>query len=95
MQIKIVKKEILKLYQDYGILHDGPFYEEHGLNRSDNHLFELGIRTVSNIKDDEGLYKAYQGYCKYMAGSALSLNYWKRCNGYPGKVQSYDAPALA
>jgi len=88
MQIKIVKDEILKFYKDYGITHASPVYDEHTQNRSDHQLFELGLRPAANIKDDDDMYKAYQGYCKYMPGGVLFLNYWTRCNGYPEKVQS-------
>lgn len=88
MQIKIVKNEIEKLYRSYDISHESPVYEEHSRNRSDSQLFELGLRPASNIKDNEAMYKAYQGYCKYMPGSVLFLNYWKRSKDYPEKVQS-------
>ncbi|MCK5099332.1 MAG: hypothetical protein KAR45_14580 [Desulfobacteraceae bacterium] len=88
MQIKKVKKEIKKLYSDYGIMHDSPIYDEHETKRSDHQLFELGLRPQPNIKDDIEKYTEYQGYCKFMSGSVLFLNYWKRCKDYPEKVQS-------
>lgn len=87
MQIEIVKKEIKKLYSTYGITHDSPIYAEHSNDRSDNQLFKLGLRPQANIKDDLDMYKKYQGYCKYMPGGVLFLNYWKRCDGFPKKVQ--------
>ncbi len=87
MQIEIVKHEIKKLYAEYGILHDSPVYEEYKTVRSDHQLFDLGLRPQPNIKDNEELYKAYQGYCKFMPGSVLFLNYWKRRTDFPGKVQ--------
>ena len=87
MQIPIVKKEIVKLYADYGITHDSPVYEEHKTDRSDHQLFKLGLRPQANIKDDIEMYKAYQGYCRFMPGGVLFLNYWKRCDGFPEKVQ--------
>ena len=87
MQIDIVKKEIKKLYADYGITHDSPVYEEYRVNRSDFQLFQLGLRPKSNIKDDEELYKAYQGYCRFMPGSVIFLNYQKKCQSFPNNVQ--------
>ncbi len=87
MQIPIVKKEIKKLYADYGITHDSPIYDEHENARSDHQLFALGLRPQENIKDDQEMYEKYQGYCKVMPGSVLFLNYWKRCGGFPEKVQ--------
>lgn len=87
MQIPIVKKEIVKFYADYGITHESPIYEEHESARSDHQLFELGLRPQPNIKDDIDMYKAYQGYCRFMPGGVLFLNYWKRCKGFPDKVQ--------
>ena len=87
MQIPIVKKEIVKLYADYGITHDSPVYEEHKTDRSDHQLFKLGLRPQANIKDDMEMYKAFQGYCRFMPGGVLFLNYWKRCDGFPEKVQ--------
>ncbi len=87
MQIPIVKKEIKKLYADYGITHDSPIYEEHENSRSDHQLFELGLRPKKNIKDDQEMYVKYQGYCRFMPGGVLFLNYWKRKNGFPEKVQ--------
>lgn len=87
MQIPAVKKEILKLYTRYGITHDSPVYDEHESFRSDHQLFELGLRPQKNIKDDPVLYKKYQGYCRFMPGGVLFLNYWKRCKGFPEKVQ--------
>jgi len=86
MQIEIVKKEIKKLYSDYGINHDSPIYNEHTKERSDYQLFRLGLRPKANIKDDIEMYKAYQGYCRFMPGGVLFLNYWKRCNGFPEKI---------
>jgi len=87
MQIKTVRREIKKLYATYGINHDSPVYEEYKTNRSDYQLYELGLRPQPNIKDDEGLYKAYQGYCRFMPGGVVFLNYQKRCNSFPEKVQ--------
>jgi len=87
MQIPIVKKEIRKLYADYGIIHDSPIYDEHENARSDHQLFELGLRPQKNIKDDQEMYQKYQGYCRFMPGGVIFLNYWKRCNGFPEKVQ--------
>jgi len=87
MQIEIVKSEIKRLYEDYGILHDSPVYNEYKNNRSDQQLYELGLRPQSNIKDNEEMYKKYQGYCRFMPGSVLFLNYWKRRNDFPEKVQ--------
>lgn len=87
MQIKIVKQEIVKLYADYGITHASPVYEEYDTERSDHQLFKLGLREQANIKDDEELYKKYQGYCKFMPGSTLFLNYWKGGKNFPENVQ--------
>ncbi|GAB6098049.1 hypothetical protein JCM14469_43040 [Desulfatiferula olefinivorans] len=88
MQIKIVKNEILKLYNDYGITHESPVYDEHKAFRSDQQLFELGLRPEKNIKDNLDLYKKYQGHCKYMPGGVLFLNYWKSRNDFPETVQA-------
>jgi len=87
MQIEIVKTEIRKLYAAYGIIHNSPVYREHGEDRSDHQLFRLGLRPQANIKDDLNMYRKYQGYCKYMPGGVLFLNYWTRCKGFPEKVQ--------
>ncbi|MBD3291095.1 hypothetical protein GF337_19965, partial [candidate division KSB1 bacterium] len=87
MQIAIVKEEIKKLYADYGIRHDSPVYDEYKNDRSDHQLYRLGLRPQPNIKDDEELYKAYQGYCRFMPGGVLFLNYWKRRSDFPEKVQ--------
>jgi len=87
MQIEIVKHEIKKLYSEYGILHGSPVYEEYKTNRSDYQLFKMGLRPQPNIKDDEELYKAYQGYCKFMPGGVLFLNYWKKRKDFPERVQ--------
>lgn len=87
MQIPIVKKEIKKLYADYGITHDSPIYEEHTTDRSDQQLFKLGLRPQANIKDDMEMYEKYQGYCRFMPGGVIFLNYWKRCKNFPEKVQ--------
>ena len=87
MQIKIVKEEIRKLYASYGILHDSPVYNEHESSRSDYQLFQLGLRNRPDIKDDDELYKKYQGYCKYMPGGVIFLNYWKLCKGFPEQIQ--------
>lgn len=86
MQIDIVKKEIRRLYSHYGITHDSPIYDEYKTDRSDHQLFKLGLRPQANIKDDLDMYKAYQGYC-FMPGGVLFLNYWRRCSGFPEKVQ--------
>jgi len=87
MQIPIVKKEIVKLYAEYGIRHESPVYEEHPNKRSDHQLYELGLRPQPNIKDDMEMYKKYQGYCRFMPGGVLFLNYWRRWKGFPKKVQ--------
>lgn len=87
MQIKVVKNEIKKLYADYGIVHDSPVYEEHKVSRSDQQLYELGLRPSPKIKDNLQLYRAYQGYCKFMPGGVVFLNYWKRCKNFPDEVQ--------
>jgi len=87
MQIPIVKQEIKKLYADYGNTHDSPIYDEHENVRSDLQLFELGLRPQANIKNDQEMYKKYQGYCRFMPGGVLFLNYWRRCKGFPEKVQ--------
>ena len=87
MQIEIVKKEIKKLYAYYGITHDSPVYSEYEDDRSDHQLYRLGLRPQPNIKDNLEMYKAYQGYCRFMPGSVLFLNYWKQCKGFPEKVQ--------
>jgi hypothetical protein len=87
MQIPIVKEEIKKLYAHYGITHVSPIYDEHVSARSDHQLYELGLRPQKNIKDDLEMYKKYQGYCRYMPGGVIFLNYWKRCQGFPEKVQ--------
>ena len=50
-------------------------------------IFKLGLRPQANIKDDLDMYKAYQGYCRFMPGGGLFLNYWRRCSGFPEKVQ--------
>jgi hypothetical protein len=86
MQIPIVKNEIKKLYADYGILHDSPIYQEHSQNRSDYQLFQLGLRPQPNIKDNAEMYRKYQGYCRYMPGGVLFLNYWKRCRNFPIEI---------
>ena len=57
MQIPIVKKEIVKFYEDYGITHESLIYEEHENVKSDNQLFELGMRPQPNIKNDIDMYK--------------------------------------
>jgi len=88
MQIEIVKKEIKKLYAYYDITHDSPVYSEYEDDRSDHQLYRLGLRPQPNIKDNLEMYKAYQGYCRFMPGSVLFLNYWKQCKGFPEKVQS-------
>jgi len=88
MQIEIVKREIKKLYADYGIAHESPVYHEYENDRSDHQLYRLGLRPQPNIKDDPLMYKAYQGYCRYMPSSVIFLKYWKSCNGFPEKVQS-------
>jgi len=87
MQIEIVRKEIKGLYREYGINHASPVYHEYETNRSDFQLYKLGLRPKPNIKDDRDLYRAYQGYCRFMPGSTLFLEYWKKCNGFPTKVQ--------
>lgn len=87
MQIEMVKKEIKNLYGDYGITHASPIYNEHKTKRSDEQLYDLGLRPQPNIKDDIKMYKEYQGYCKFMPGGVVFLNYWKRCKGFPGQVQ--------
>jgi len=87
MQIKIVQNEIKKLYTDYGIHHDSPVYDEHQKERSDHQLYKLGLRPRQNIKDDLQMYQAYQGYCRFMPGGVLFLNYWKRRHDFPQKVQ--------
>jgi len=87
MQIEIVKNEIKKLYADYGISHESPVYNEYKDDRSDYQLYKLGLRPQPNIKDNLELYKAYQGYCRFMPGSVLFLNFWKQCKGFPEKVQ--------
>jgi hypothetical protein len=87
MQIAVVKEEIKKLYLEYGIRHLSPVYDEYKTKRSDFQLYELGLRPQPNIKDDLKMYKAFQGYCRFMPGSVLFLNYWKRCKGFPQKVQ--------
>ena len=74
MQIDIVKKEIRKLYSHYGITHDSPIYDEYKTDRSNHQLFKLGLRPQANIKDDLDMYKAYQGYCRFMPGGVLFLN---------------------
>ena len=83
----VVKKEIVKLYADHGITHASPVYDEHAADRSDHQLFKLGLRPQPNIKDDMEMYKKYQGYCRFMPGGVLFLNYWKRSKGFPEKVQ--------
>jgi len=87
MQIPTIKKEIVKLYADYGIIHDSPVYYEYETDRSDHQLFKLGLRPQANIKDDMEMYKKYQGYCRFMPGGVIFLNYWKRCKDFPEKVQ--------
>lgn len=87
MQINIVKKEILKLYANFGIKHDSPVYDEYKTFRSDRQLYKLGLRPQPNIKDDKEMYKKYQGYCRFMPGGVVFLNYWKRCNGFPETIQ--------
>ena len=87
MQMRIVKKEIKRLYKDYGIIHSSPVYEEYAQDRSDNQLFRLGLREQPDIKDNPQLYKKYQGYCKFMPASTIWLRYRKKCNGFPGDVQ--------
>lgn len=88
MQIPIVKDEIKKLYRDYGIRHDSPIYDEHNKVRSDYQLFELGLRPQKNIKDDMEMYKKYQGYCRFMPGGVVFLNYWKRCDNFPDEIHN-------
>jgi len=87
MQIEIVRQEIKKLYTEYGINHESPIYNEFEKDRSDHQLYRLGLRPKSNIKDDPVMYKAYQGYCRYMPSGVIFLNYWKSCKGFPEKVQ--------
>jgi len=87
MQIEIVRQEIKKLYAEYGIDHESPIYNEFENDRSDHQLYRLGLRPKSNIKDDPTMYKAYQGYCRYMPSGVIFLNYWKNCKGFPEKVQ--------
>ncbi len=87
MQIEIVKKEIKKLYAYHGITHDSPVYDDYDNDRSDHQLYRLGLRPQPNIKDDPVMYKAYQGYCRYMPAGVIFLNYWKNCKGFPEKVQ--------
>jgi len=87
MQIEIVRKEIKNLYAEYGINHDSPVYSEHENDRSDHQLYKLGLRPQANIKDDQSMYKAYQGYCRYMPSGVIFLNYWRSCEGFPEKVQ--------
>lgn len=87
MQIEMVKKEIKKLYASFGITHDSPVYNEYKSDRSDHQLFRLGLRPQPNIKDDLKMYKAYQGYCRFMPGSVLFLNCWKQSKGFPENVQ--------
>jgi len=87
MQIEIVKKEIKKFYADYGITHASPVYNEYKTDRSDYQLYKLGLRPQENIKDDHQQYKKYQGYCKFMPGGVLFLNYWKCCEGFPENLQ--------
>ena len=88
LQIPEVQVEIKKLYKEYGITHDSPVYDEHESFRSDHQLYELGLRPQPNIKDDHEMYKKYQGYCRFMPGSVLFLRYWKRCKGFPERVQN-------
>ena len=87
MQIGVVKNEIKKLYAEYGIIHDSPVYNEFKTSRSDYQLYKLGLRPQPNIKDDLKMYKEYQGYCRFMPGGVVFLNYWKRCKSFPAKVQ--------
>ena len=87
MQIEIVKKEIKKMYAGYGITHDSPIYREHKNDRSDHQLYLLGLRQQANIKDDPLMYKAYQGYCRYMPSGVVFLNYWRNREGFPEKIQ--------
>ncbi len=86
MQIKTVKEEIKNLYKNYGINHDSPIYDEHNNIRSDHQLFELGLRPQKDIKDDMEMYKKYQGYCRFMPGGVVFLNYWKRCDNFPDEI---------
>jgi len=87
MQIEIVKKEIKKLYAEYGITHDSPVYHEYENDRSDHQLYRLGLRSQPNIKDDPEMYKEYQGYCRYMPSGVIFLNYWRTRKDFPQKVQ--------
>ncbi len=87
MQIEIVKKEIKRLYADYGIHHDSPVYHEYENARSDHQLYQLGLRSQPDIKDDPVMHKAYQGYCRYMPSGVIFLNYWKSCEGFPDRIQ--------
>ncbi|MBN2009299.1 hypothetical protein JW960_08125 [candidate division KSB1 bacterium] len=87
MQIEIVKKEIIKLYAYYGITHDSPVYHEHENERSDYQLYKLGLRPQPNVKDDLEMYKKYQGYCRFMPGGVIFLNYWKHGQHFPENVQ--------
>lgn len=87
MQMKNVKKEIVKLYADYNINHSSPVYHEYETNRSDYQLYRLGLREQENIKNDNELYQKYQGYCKFMPGSTIFLHYRKRCKKFPFDVQ--------
>ena len=86
MQIKIVKEEIKKFCSEYGINHFSPIYDDHEKSRSDYQLFDLGLRPQKNIKDDLEMYKKYQGYCTFMPGSVIFLNYWKRCKQFPDAI---------
>lgn len=87
MQIEKVNTEITKLYAEYGIIHSSPIYYEYENNRSDQKLFELGLREQGDIKGDPKLYKKYQGYCKFMPASTIFLRYRTKCPGYPEDIQ--------
>jgi len=88
MQIEIVNAEMKKLYADYGIRHESPIYHEHKVRRSDQQLYELGLRPEVNEKANPELYYKYQGSCKLGSQSAIGLYYLKNRNDYPNYVQT-------
>jgi hypothetical protein len=87
MQMRKVKAEIKILYEDYGITHASPVYDEYRNNRSDHQLYRVGLRDKPNIKDNPMLHKEYQGYCKFMPASTIRLHYRRQCKGFPEDVQ--------
>ena len=46
-----------------------------------------GFALSQILKIIRGMYKAYQGYCRYMPSGVIFLNYWRGRKNFPKKVQ--------